>query len=177
VGSSYQARLCPGPRPCLASSLLRLCTYIHASRTQGARAYNVLQCARQRRSGAVDSDTCVVAPLHAQLGTVLFVTQLHASPGLVPPQGGICMYVCVYVCVYVCMCVCMYTQSYHRKKKKNNYVAGMRRRRARRWTPRGEKQLEESCPLGLGRWACRTGKTCLRKKKEKSKEALTSTEF
>ena len=37
----------------------------------------------------MDSDTCVVAPLHAQLGTVLFVTQLHASPGLVPPQGGI----------------------------------------------------------------------------------------
>ena len=48
----------------------------------------------------------------------------------------------------------------------------MRRRRARRWTPRGEKQLEESCPLGLGRWACRTGKTCLRKKK-RSKEKKT----
>ena len=112
----------------------------------------------------------------------------------------VCMCVCMYVCVYVCI-----HNHITEKRKKNNYVAGMRRRRARRWTPRGEKQLEESCPLGLGRWACRTGKTCLRKKKEKrknemsvrsralglsyagktclrkkkekSKEALTSTEF
>ena len=52
----------------------------------------------------------------------------------------------------------------------------MRRRRARRWTPRGEKQLEESCPLGLGRWACRTRAKRVWEKK-KSKEALTSTEF